>query len=161
SYRWDLYDLSAKPGDLVVTKLVATDLKGNKGESRPLQITITAAGFEMRRMQAVESLRALNDTVHELAASADALAKGAQKSREEVQGADNADTGREAAMALASALGDSKNMFAQPGGTLATAVKDAPAGHMSAELVVLGRDLGRLSALPARIAKTHADLITA
>lgn len=161
TYRWDLYDLSAKPGDLVVMKLVATDLKGNKGESRPLQITITAAGLEMRRMQAVESLRALNDTVHELAASAEALAKVGQKSREQVQNSDNADTRRQAAMALASAVGDFENKFVQTWGTLTTAVKDAPAGHMSAELVVLGRDLARLSAIPARIAKTHADLLGA
>ena len=161
SYRWDLYDLSAKPGDLVVTKLVATDLKGNKGESRPLQITITAAGFEMRRMQAVESLRALNETVHTLAASAEALAKVGQKSREQIQGSDNADTRRQAAMALAGALGDFESKFTQTWSTLTTAVKDAPAGHMSAELVVLGRDLARLSAIPARVAKTHADLIAA
>jgi len=161
SHRWDLYDLNAKPGDLIVTKLVATDLKGNKGESRPLQITITAAGFEMRRMQAVDSLRALNETVHTLAASAEALAKTGQKSREQFVGTDNADTRRQASMALASALSDFDGKFTQTWSTLATAVKDAPAGHMSAELVVLGRDLSRLNAIPARIIKTHTDLLTA
>jgi len=48
--RWDLYEAGVKPGDLVTMKLLAVDLKGNRGESRPLQVTITASGFATKRL---------------------------------------------------------------------------------------------------------------
>jgi hypothetical protein len=58
--RWDLFEQGVKPGDLVTMKLTATDLKGNRAESRPVQVTITAGGFEVKRMQALESQRQLH-----------------------------------------------------------------------------------------------------
>ena len=74
-HHWDLYPMSVKPGDLLTMKLVATDLKGNKGESRPLQITVTAAGLDMRRLLGVDSLRELNLATHALGQSSEVVAK--------------------------------------------------------------------------------------
>lgn len=52
---WDLLDLKLKAGDRLVTKLVATDLKGSIGESDPLAITIAAPGFDADRLSYLEA----------------------------------------------------------------------------------------------------------
>ena len=49
--EWDLYEQQLKGGDIVLTKLVATDLKGNRGESRPLRSplprpALTSSGWQ-------------------------------------------------------------------------------------------------------------------
>jgi len=61
--RWDLLQQGLRAGDMVTTKIVATDLKGNFGESRPIQISITAAGFEMKRITALNAQRALAEAL--------------------------------------------------------------------------------------------------
>src|SRR6185436_15181333 len=47
---WDVYDLRVQPGDHVMTKLVAVDLKGNRAESTPVHLTISARGFDPQRL---------------------------------------------------------------------------------------------------------------
>jgi hypothetical protein len=47
---WDVYDLRVQPGDQVMTKLVAVDLKGNRAESAPVHLTISARGFDPQRL---------------------------------------------------------------------------------------------------------------
>src|SRR5436190_222992 len=43
---WDVYELRVQPGDHVATKLIAVDLKGNRAESAPVHLTISARGFD-------------------------------------------------------------------------------------------------------------------
>lgn len=161
THRWDLYELRLKAGDLVTTKLVATDIKGTKGESRPLLITITAAGFELRKLQALEAVRALNASIYALANSAQALAETAKKSREQFHGTDNFDTRRQAIVALTGALAECETKQLESWTSLLTALREAAAGHASAELVALGRVLGRMSGVDMRAVKTIADLLNA
>jgi hypothetical protein len=47
---WDIYELRVQPGDHVVTKLIAVDLKGNRAESAPVHLTISARGFDPQRL---------------------------------------------------------------------------------------------------------------
>ncbi|HZE97820.1 MAG TPA: hypothetical protein VE981_12400 [Planctomycetota bacterium] len=47
---WDVYDLRVQPGDQVALKLVAVDLKGNRAESAPVHLTISARGFDPQRL---------------------------------------------------------------------------------------------------------------
>jgi len=47
---WDVYDLRVQPGDHVATKLIAIDLKGNRAESAPVHLTISARGFDPQRL---------------------------------------------------------------------------------------------------------------
>lgn len=47
---WDVYDLRVQPGDHVAMKLVAVDLKGNRAESAPVHLTISARGFDPQRL---------------------------------------------------------------------------------------------------------------
>ena len=157
--RWDLYDLRLKAGDLVTTKFVATDTKGAKGESRPLLITITAAGVELRKLQALEAIRSLNSAIYALSETTKTLMETAKKSREQFNGTDNADTRRQAIVALTGALAESEVKSIEAWTALANALRDGGAGHAAAELAALGRVLGRLSAVDLRTSKSIADVL--
>jgi hypothetical protein len=160
-HRWDLYDQKAKPGDLLVTKLVAVDLKGNRGESRPLQITVAAAGFELRRLQALDSLRALNLTVQALADRADLITKTGGVVRDVFQKTEDAAERRQALVSYGTGLADIEAKFNECWATLGAALKDSPHGHSSAELVMLGRELSRLSMSSVAEARASLDFLSA
>ncbi len=63
SSRWDLFPLKLKPGDRVAIKLVAIDSHANKGESAPVQITITSPNLDIARLKALETRQAAQDTL--------------------------------------------------------------------------------------------------
>src|SRR5579862_2453321 len=106
---WDVYELRVQPGDHVVVKLVAVDLKGNRAESAPVHLTISARGFDPQRLvplAAKESLYAelviLRDAVRELdkrVADAAALAGGEELTRKQAVIAAVADVEKSAAAA--------------------------------------------------------------
>ena len=77
-----LFEQGVKPGDLVTTKLLAVDLKGHRAESRPIQITIIASGFETKRLTSLETLRALYAAFVELRTAGEAFEKRAGEARE-------------------------------------------------------------------------------
>ncbi len=54
---WDLLKLDAKPGDLVMTKFAAVDLKGSRAESRPVRLKVDSAIFEAKRIAAIGQQR--------------------------------------------------------------------------------------------------------
>ena len=160
-HRWDLYEQKAKPGDMMVMKLVATDLKGNRGESRPLQITIAADGFELRRMQSLETLRALNDTTTALADKVDALTKAGGALRDTFQRTEDAAERRQAALAYGGLLSEFETKSAECWGTLGAALKDAGQGHVSAELVLFGREMSRLTHSSVAEVRASFELVNA
>ena len=160
-YRWDLYEQKAKAGDMLVAKLVATDLKGNRGESRPLQITVAAAGFELRRMQSLETLRTLNDAMTALADKADPLTKSGGTLRDAFQRTEDVAERRQALLAYGGLLSDFETKAAECWSTLGAALKDSPQGHVSAELVLLGREMSRLIQSSVTEVRANFDLATA
>ena len=152
--HWDLFQMGVKPGDLLTMKLVATDLKGSKAESRPLQITITASGFEMRRLQGLEALRALNESVRTLDEQAAKLASVARKANEGITGADKDAAAKQAAVAITGALTEFDAKFTESWTTLGSALREAKTAHAGAELVMLGRSLARIGFGTAKIARS-------
>ncbi len=142
--RWDLFQAGVKPGDLLTMKLVATDLKGSRAESRPLQVTITASGFEMRRLQGLEALRALNETVRVLSENATQLATAARKANDGIAAADKDAASRQAALAIGGALTEFDAKFTESWTALGAALREAKTTHAGAELVMLGRSLARV-----------------
>ena len=87
---WDLFALGVHPGDRVTTRLVATDLKGQRGESAPLRIMIAAVGFEPQRLQRVHQRQALDKTLQALREQGDDLERKVNAVRE-AQNNPNAD----------------------------------------------------------------------
>ena len=53
-WQWDLFNHELKSGDHIITKLVATDRRGNTGESVPLRIIVSAPEFDPDRHQMME-----------------------------------------------------------------------------------------------------------
>lgn len=67
AWDWDLLDLKLKTGDQITTRLVATDRKGNRGESVPLRIVVSAPDFDPQRHAQTELKAALYDGFANLA----------------------------------------------------------------------------------------------
>jgi hypothetical protein len=61
----------------VLTKLVATDLKGQIGESTPLKIMIATAGFDPDRLKVIKEWQALDKSLHELREAVEKLTQKA------------------------------------------------------------------------------------
>lgn len=162
SRRWDLYDSGAKAGDLITTKLVAFDMKGNKGESRPIQITVTAAGVEMRRVESLDAFVALHESLKLWRASVETLQKAASETRQRFEQTGDADPQRAVALtAFTAADAEFEKQHAETVVALATALRGAQAGHQSADLVVLGRRLAKVEAQMIRGAKISTTVLTA
>ncbi len=158
--RWDLFEQGVKPGDLLTTKLLAVDLKGNRSESRSLQITITASGFESKRMTALEPQRALLAAIGEMRVAAEALDKQSAESRDAIGRLPEGDPQRKQIVLTASAAMqafDAKMAAVWP--QLTAAIRASSPGHQSANLVLLSRLLSRVDAASADFARDSLGLV--
>ena len=137
--RWDLFEQGAKPGDLVTMKLTATDLKGNRAESRPVQVTITAGGFEVKRMQALEGQRKLHEALLAFGAAAEKLDQRGRETREQFERAPEGDPQRkEAVVAALAALDEFDHLQTDALTQLFITLKNSEAGHESSEITLVG-----------------------
>ncbi|MCA9063533.1 MAG: hypothetical protein KDA96_10755 [Planctomycetaceae bacterium] len=68
NWQWDLLNHRLKTGDQVLTRLAATDRKGNRGESIPIRIVVAAADFNPQRHAAMRDKSALYDDLAAFAA---------------------------------------------------------------------------------------------
>jgi hypothetical protein len=66
-WKWDLLTLKLNSGDQIVTKLVATDRKGNIGESVPLRIVIASSNFDPDRHSKMKLKLELMDDIKSFA----------------------------------------------------------------------------------------------
>ncbi|MEO8353116.1 MAG: hypothetical protein ABI680_15405, partial [Chthoniobacteraceae bacterium] len=158
-YRWDLIQQGVRAGDIVTAKVVALDLKGNRGESRPIQISVTSAGFEMKRLTALEAWRALADSLRVWRESSDALAKVSGETRQRIEQSGESDPVRLSQLKI---FGEAYQEFDQRYGeavlALTAALRASLAGHESAELVLLGRLLAKAEAGTAQRGRTDAEV---
>ena len=82
---WDLLPLELKPGDQVSTKLAATDLKGNRGESLVTQITIGSPGFSVKHLENREIRKHLQQSLQQLADASKQMNQDFQSFREQLR----------------------------------------------------------------------------
>ena len=140
--RWDLFEQGVKPGDLVTTKLVATDLKGNRAESRPLQVTITAAGFETKRLQALGSYRQLLEVLKTEQTAALALTKQAGEAKQQFDRLADGDPQRhQVLLPISASIEDLVAKHADTVKQLAVTMRDVTPGHESGDLALIGEAL--------------------
>ncbi|MFN3484821.1 MAG: hypothetical protein ACK44W_04995, partial [Planctomycetota bacterium] len=83
SHRWDLYELGVQPGDRVTAKLAAVDLKGNRAESAPLHVSVSAPGFDPHRLLPLAAKEGVYAALVELREAARALEKWAAEASAE------------------------------------------------------------------------------
>lgn len=160
--RWDLFDQGVKPGDLVTMKLVAMDLKGNRAESRSLQVTITAAGFEAKRLQALGSYRQLLELLKTEQNTAAALTKQASDARQQFERLGEGDPQRKQVLTPVSASIEDlvqKNMDTMK--QLAATMREATPGHESGDLALIGRTLARIQRGGIDVARQYLATLSA
>ncbi|MCR9199622.1 MAG: hypothetical protein NXI04_13320 [Planctomycetaceae bacterium] len=80
AWNWDLLGLNLQTGDQITTRLVATDRRGNRGESIPLQIVVSAPDFNPDRHKVLQQRASLMPAVEQFAATV----KSQQRRAEEV-----------------------------------------------------------------------------
>ena len=159
---WDLAAEGVKAGDLLVTKLIATDLQGSRTESRPLQITVVAAGFDMLRLGALKSRQTLFENVKALAGAGAVLADAARAARLKFDQAEAADPVRATVLAAwATAFADYETKLTAAWAALHPPLREAPANHEAADLVLLGRLLSLTHSGEARPMRMLLELATA
>ncbi|MCA9146228.1 MAG: hypothetical protein KDB05_25745, partial [Planctomycetales bacterium] len=71
AWDWDLLNLQLKTGDQVTTRLVAVDRKGNRGESIPLRIVVSAPDFDPERHVMMQQKAELYDALAKLSTIAE------------------------------------------------------------------------------------------
>ncbi len=158
--RWDLFEQGVKPGDLLTTKLLAVDLKGNKSESRSLQITITASGFETKRVTGLDAQRELLRVIGEARAAADALEKQGNEARDAFARLPENDSQRkQTAVTAAAAMATFDAKAAAIWGQLTATLRASSPGHQSADLALLARLLSRMDTGSADNARDALGLV--
>ncbi len=144
--RWDLIEQGVRPGDLVTTKLVATDTKGSRGESQPVQITITTAGFEAKRLLALAAQRRFLEQMKLLRGAVDSLEQRSREAREKFdQAGDALDQRRQAVLLFTGALDEYEAVANDTTAQLHSLLQGSKPGYTTGNLVVLARLFGRMT----------------
>ena len=141
---WDLLKLNAKPGDTVLTKLVAIDHAGNRAETRAVTLTLDSALFEAARVAALNDQRSWVTVMN---AAADATTKFTKIFPNDVDtmllpGSDV--ERRDKATQVITALAAAQSTWGLAGRRFPTALRKVHAGREAAGLILLGRVGGRL-----------------
>ena len=144
-WDWDLLPLNLKSGDQVTTKLVATDRKGNTGESVPLHIVVSSPDFDPDRHAVMELKGRLYD---KLVAMSDAISQhrdAAKNLIERVPQDGHATVLPEADLATLRDLGhkvrdEADSVFGQ----IVEILPRMPAGADAYELELVGRVVARI-----------------
>ncbi len=142
--EWDLANTGAKAGDVVSCKLVATDLKGSKAESRTLQILIVA-NRETNRVAGLPARCALFQSLQALTTAAANLDDAARLAQTQFDQSEDASPIRKPVLtALVTAHTDCQNKLAQAWSAIDAVLRGGASNYESADLILLGRMLGRL-----------------
>ena len=141
---WDLFALGVHPGDRVTTKLVATDLKGQRSESAPLRIMIAAVGFEPQRLQRIQRRQALDKTLQQFREQSDQLERKANEARD-AQNNPNADAlqKRQALLAARTAAEAAAQKAAEAQREIQETLRHAANAREASDLANLGGAVSR------------------
>lgn len=160
--RWDLFEQGAKVNDLLTIKLMVEDLKGHRVESRPVQITIAASGFESRRLTSLDAQRALFDSLRALRTAAVDFEKRANEARETFEKLPDADAGRrQACVSGAGAVEELERKVAEVSAQWNTTLRSSGAGHEGHDLVLLGRMLAKVNTGALQFGRDALELAAA
>ncbi len=151
-WQWDLLNHKLKTGDQVMTKLVATDRKGNLGESVPLRILVAAQDFDPERHTIMEKKIGL---VNELVKFSALLQEHKVTALETVERLRKLDQSEEQATLDRNSLADLADKQRDEAAEVLTEVisveKEMPSGPDAYELDLVGRVIARLQ-------REHANL---
>ncbi len=158
-WQWDMLDLGLKSGDQVMTRLVATDRKGNRGESIPLQIVVSSPDFDPERHAVMELKAKLYDRLAELAESvathAEAARAAVARRREDPAPAGTAAADRALLLELAHKIREAVDSAAAAAMEI---LPQMPPGVDAEEIELVGRLLARVECDDMRLPASLLDL---
>ncbi|MCX6978703.1 MAG: hypothetical protein NTX04_12405, partial [Verrucomicrobia bacterium] len=156
---WDIFEEGVKEGDLLTTKLVATDFAGNTTDSRTLQINVVAAGFEMKRLSSLKECEALYTALKALVASAEVLGNASGVASEKSAEVEvDAPKAKKASGGLPGALEDFELKLSEAWMALNVPLRGLPGNHQSADLVLLGQMLSQINSSEVPKVRRMVDL---
>ncbi|MDB4786355.1 hypothetical protein OAK47_01610 [Planctomycetaceae bacterium] len=145
NWQWDLLPHDLKSGDQIMTKLVATDRKGNTGESIPLRIVVAAPDFDPERHLVMERKLALHDEIEKFAILTEQQSASALEAIERLK---NPESGEEEKSVSRIALLDLATKQRTQAEQLLAEIKavesQMPAGADAYDLELTGRVVARL-----------------
>lgn len=154
TWQWDLLSHKLKTGDQVMTKLVATDRKGNNGESIPLRIIVAAQDFDPQRHLIMQRKVGLYS---DLVDFSELLQEQKVSALETIERLRQPDRGDDMVMIDRTSLIDIANKQRELAGKLLEEIKkveqDMPAGADAHELDLTGQVIARLQ-------REHANVPT-
>ncbi len=155
--NWDLLPLGLQPGDVVATKLEATDLKGNVGESMTVQITIGSPGYSIERINTLDARKQLQEALASFAEGGKKLRESLKSLQEDVQ---NNPSGSDKQRLLLQSARRQTDQFEEVGlqawEQALSAVRQEQATDRAQDVVLIGRLLSRLRR--DVLARTHAEM---
>jgi len=142
---WDLLDMRLKPGDQVLTKLVATDSKGNHGESRVVQITISSPDFTIQKFQDIARLRTILALLERLSETTGRLQEESNQLKEEFHSRpDNTDQHRQTLLNAQVRSDEVELRSHSAWSVLRDALYESDSRRESENAILVGRMLSRL-----------------
>ena len=154
---WDLLKLDAKPGDTVITKFTAVDLKGSRAESSPVRLKVDSAIFEADRIAALDRQRLWSTN---LATAADLTLKFHEALPADIESfllpGSDAERREKTGEAL-KALGAAKGSWSKVRQVLPAVARRAHAGREVAGMGLLGRVAVRMETDWLARARLHLD----
>ena len=145
AWHWDLMNHKLKTGDSVMTKLVATDRKGNTGESIPLRIIVAATDFDPERHTLMQRKVSLYDELAKFSAS---LQEHKVSALEAIERLRKPDRSEEQATLDRATLTDLANKQREQATQILAEIRkveqEMPAGADAYELDLTGRVIARL-----------------
>lgn len=143
--NWDLLPLKLKPGDQVSTKLVATDLKGARGESLLSQITISSPGFSVKNLENSKQKKRLQESLIALGEASTQLNKDFQAVRDTFANNPDDTTRLHDAQLKARVSSEQVETLTQTAfDALETVTRNAETRIETDDMILLGRMLSRL-----------------
>ncbi len=144
-WKWDLLNHKLKTGDQVVTKLVATDRKGNIGESIPLRIIVAATDFDPERHTLMQRKLVLYDEFAKFSTSLQEHKVSALEVLERLRKPDQSP--EQAALdraTITDLAGKQREQAEQLLAEITKVEQDMPAGADAHELDLTGRVIARI-----------------
>ena len=144
AFRWDLLKLNVAPGDTLTLKLAAYDLKGSKGESGPIKITVASPAFDPRRLAGVESRRQLHKAIVAVREGAEAARKALPADAPQTVITASELQRKQLSAAAASAADDLGRRLGSALDQLKLHLKQARPGRESSDFALLARAMAHL-----------------
>jgi len=158
-----LAPLPIKPGDAVLAKLIATDLKGQTAESQPLRLMIVEAKLNLAKREWAAKQRQLSEQADSLAAQTRSLQKDAGRAKAGEKNSRKRNRDEAEAEAVLAKLKQDLKTTQERADDLWNRLKDvarqAPDRLASQEINLAGRQLAELRAdhLRESIEQAHAE----